>query len=64
MRSKEILQLVHHYVFGLVLVPSLGKYMYYVSFINYYLKNTWIYFLGKKYKVFEKLKEFKSLVKK
>jgi hypothetical protein len=36
--------------------------VYYVSFIDELLRNTWIYFLKKKSKVFEKLKNFKALV--
>ena len=36
--------------------------MYYVSFINDFSRNTWIYFLRKKTEVFAKFKEFKSLV--
>jgi hypothetical protein len=36
--------------------------MYYVSFIDDFLRNTWIYFLQKKYEVFGKFKEFKALV--
>lgn len=59
MREKRILHLVHSDVFGLVSVPSS---MYYVSFIDDFIRNTWIYFLGNKYEVFEKFKEFKSLV--
>jgi hypothetical protein len=34
MRAEGILQLVHNDVFGPVSVPSLGKYFYYVSFID------------------------------
>jgi hypothetical protein len=49
-------------VFGLVIVPSLGGSMYYVSFIDYFSKKTWIYFLRMKSEVFKKFKEFKSLV--
>ena len=48
MREEGILQLVHSDVFGSVSVPSLGKYVYYVSFIDNFLRNTWIYFLRKK----------------
>ena len=33
-RGEGILQLVHSDVFGPVLVPSLGKSMYYVSFTD------------------------------
>jgi transposase InsO family protein len=36
--------------------------VYYVSFIDEFSRNTWIYFLRKKYEVFERFKEFKALV--
>jgi hypothetical protein len=49
-------------VFGSVPVPSLGKSLYFVSFIDYFSRNTWIYFLRKKSEVFDKFKEFKALV--
>jgi len=49
-------------VFGPVKVPSLGKFVYYVSFIENFSRNTWIYFLKKKSKVFDRFKEFKALV--
>jgi hypothetical protein len=61
-REEGILQLVHNDVFGPVSVPSLGKYVYYVSFIDDFSRNTWIYFLRKKYEVFDRFKEFKALV--
>jgi hypothetical protein len=60
-REKGILQLVHNGVFGPMSVPSLGKSVYYVSFIDEFLRNTWIYFLRNKYEVFDMLKEFKAL---
>ena len=37
-------------------------YVYYVSFIDEYSRNNWIYFLKRKDGVFEKFKEFKYLV--
>ena len=43
-------------------VPSLGKSMYYVSFIDYFSRNTCIYLLQNKSKVFANFKEFKALV--
>jgi hypothetical protein len=49
-------------VFGPVPVPSLGKYVYYVSFIDDFSRNTWIYFLRNKFEVFDEFKEFKALV--
>ena len=36
--------------------------MYYVSFIDDLSRKTWIYFLRKKSKVFDRFKEFKALV--
>jgi len=53
---------VHSDVFGSVKVPSLGKHVYYVSFIDDLSRNTLIYFLKKKSEVFDKFKEFKALV--
>jgi hypothetical protein len=61
-RTEGMLQIVHSDVFGPVSVPSLGESMYYVSFIDEFLRNTWIYFLRKKFEVFEFFKEFKALV--
>jgi hypothetical protein len=62
MREEGIFQLVQNDVFGPVSVPSLGKYVYYVSFIYEFSRNTWIYFLINKYKVFDRFKELKALV--
>jgi hypothetical protein len=45
-----------------VSVASLRKYVYYVSFINEFSRSTWIYFLRMKSEVFNRFKEFKSLV--
>jgi hypothetical protein len=53
---------VHNDVFGPVSVPSLGNSVYYASFIDEFSRNTWIYFLMKKYEVFDRFKEFKALV--
>jgi hypothetical protein len=62
MREEGILQLVHNDVFGPVSVPSLGKSVYYVSFIDGFSRNNWIYFLRNKSEVFDRFKEFKALV--
>jgi len=61
-RAKQILELVHSDVFGHMSAPSLGNFVYYISFINDFSRNTWIYFLKKKSEVFERFKEFKALV--
>jgi len=44
-RANGILQLIHSDVFGPVLVPSLGKSLYYFSFIDNLFRKTWVYFL-------------------
>jgi hypothetical protein len=62
MRETRILHLVHSDVFGPVSVPSLRKSVYYVSFIDDFSRNTWIYFLRNKSEVFDRFKEFKALV--
>ena len=61
-RVKHILELVDSDVFGPMKVPSLGKCVYYVSFIDDFSRNTWIYFLKKKSEVFDRSEEFKALV--
>eukprot|EP00253_Pinus_taeda_P034618 PITA_34618 len=61
-REKHILELVHNDLFGPMKVPSLGKSVYYVSFIDDFSSNTWIYFLKKKSEAFDRFKEFKALV--
>jgi hypothetical protein len=61
-REKVILELIHSDVFGPMHVPSLAKFVYYVSIIDDFSRNTWIDFLRKKYEVFDKFKEFKALV--
>ena len=38
-RQKEILELIHNDVFGLVPIPSLGGSLYYVSFIDDFYRN-------------------------
>jgi len=59
---KQILELVRSDVFGPVKVPSLGMSVYYVSFIDDFSRNTWIYFVNKQSEVFDRFKEFKALL--
>ena len=42
---------------------SLRGYVYYVSFIDDFSRNTWIYLMKNKDEVFIKFKEFKALIK-
>jgi len=60
--EKGIMELRHNDVFQPVSVLSLGGSLYYVYFIDDFLRNTWFYFLSKKFEVFTKFKQFKSLV--
>ena len=39
-----------------------GNFVYYVSVIDDFSRNKWIYFLRKKFEVFDRFKEFKTLV--
>ena len=61
-KEKGIPEIVHSVVCGPMYSSSLSKYVYYVSFIDYFSRKTWIYFLKGKNEVFNKFKEFKSLV--
>ena len=58
-RENKILELVHSDVFGPMSVPLLGKSVYYVSFIDDFSRNTWIYFLRKKSKVFDRFEKLR-----
>jgi len=55
-RAKQILELVHRNVFGPVKVSLLGKSVYYVSFIDDFSRNTWIFFLRRNMKSLTSLK--------
>jgi hypothetical protein len=61
-RSKGILDIIHSNVCGHMTMPSLGNFVYYVIFIDYYSRKTWIYFLKTKDDVFNNFQEFKALV--
>ena len=58
-KAKGILQIVHSDVCGPMYSISLSGYVYYVSFIDDFSHNTWIYFLKGKSEVFSKFKEYK-----
>jgi len=57
--AKGILEIVQSDVFRPMLAPSLCKFMYYLSFIDDFSRNTWIYFLKKKSKFFTGLKNLR-----
>lgn len=61
-RSKGILDLIHSYVCGPMIVSSLNGYFYYVLFIYDHFRKTWIYFLKIKDGVLARFQEFKAQV--
>ena len=48
-RAKGTIKSIHSDLFGHVHVPSLGKFVYYVSSIVDFLRKTWVYFLCNKF---------------
>jgi transposase InsO family protein len=61
-RSKGILDLIHTYVCGPIIVASLRGYVYYVLFIDDHSQKMWIYFLKTKDGVLARFQVFKSQV--
>jgi transposase InsO family protein len=59
-RSKEILDLIHSYVCGPMIVASLNGYLYYVLVIDDHSQKNCIYFMKNKDGVFAKFQEFKA----
>ena len=61
-KDKGILEIAHSDVCETMSSRTLSRYVYYVSFIDDLSRKTWIYFLKGKNEVFNKFKEYKSLV--
>ena len=61
-KTKGTLELIHSDVCGPIPSTYLSGYEYYVTFIDEYSRNTWIYFLKTKSEVFGKFKEFNALI--
>jgi hypothetical protein len=61
-RSKEILDLVHLDVSGLLSVASLQRSSYYVTFIDDFSRKAWIFFRKIKDEVFSWFREFRAQV--
>ena len=60
--TKGTLELINSDVCVPMASTYLSGYEYYVTFIDDYSRNTWIYFLKNKSEVFRKFKEFKALI--
>jgi transposase InsO family protein len=61
-KAEGALELIHSDKCGPMPSSSISRSVYYVSFIDYYSRKTWIYFLKSKDEVFNKFKEFKALI--
>ena len=61
-KAKGILEIIQSDVCGPMSSNSLSRYAYYVSFIDDFSRNTWVYFMKNKDEVFSKFKEFKALI--
>jgi hypothetical protein len=59
--SSQPLELIYSDVWGGA-PESVGRFKYYVSFIDNYTKFAWIYLLKLKFEVFQKFHEFQNLV--
>jgi hypothetical protein len=58
------LYLVHSDLCGPLYSPSFSGCMYFLTFIDYFSRRTWVYFLKLKIKVFDKFLAYKTLVEK
>jgi len=57
---KGVLDLIHLDVCGPMAVKSLGGHQYYVTFIDDFLRKTWLYLLNNKDEVFKKFQDLKN----
>ena len=60
--AKESLQLIHTDICGPLEVPSISHAFYFLTFIDYFSRKSWVYFLKHKSETFFKFQRFKSLV--
>ena len=63
-RAKHPLEIVHSDLCGAMQTPSLSGKIYFLTFIDDFSRNVWVYFLKFKSDVFSIFKEFKAKVEK
>eukprot|EP01018_Ginkgo_biloba_P029752 Gb_40566 [translate_table: standard] len=63
-RAKAPLELVHADICGAMQTQSLGKNIYFLTFIDDLSRHTWIYFLKQKSEAFKFFKHYKTMVEK
>ena len=61
-RAKEVLDLVHTNLCGPMSTSARGGYEYFITFIDDYSRNGYIYLMRHKFEAFEKFKGFKAEV--
>jgi hypothetical protein len=61
-KAQRLLEIIHSDVMVPMDIDSIEKSIYYATFIYDISRYTWIYFMHKKYDVFNKFKEFEDLV--
>jgi hypothetical protein len=61
-RATNSFEIIHSAVWGISPVISHANYRYFVTFIDYYSRYTWVYFLRHKSEVFSMFKLFLALV--
>eukprot|EP00253_Pinus_taeda_P019173 PITA_19173 len=61
-REKAPLEIIHSDLCALMQAASLVGSQYFLTFIDDFTRNTWVYFLKNKSEVFEKFRNFKALV--
>jgi hypothetical protein len=61
-RASAPLDMIHSDLMGHFPHPYIKKVRFFLIFVDYFSRFTWIYFLRKKYEVFQHFKDFKSLV--
>ena len=60
-RDRAPLELVHSDLVGPMQTTSIGGSTYFMTFIDYFSRRTWVYFLKNKSEAFDKFFEFKAL---
>ncbi|GKC48828.1 retrovirus-related pol polyprotein from transposon TNT 1-94, partial [Tanacetum coccineum] len=63
-RATNILELIHTDICGPISPESFSGKRYFITFIDDYLRKTWVYFLKEKLEAFEVFKKFKVIVEK
>ena len=61
-KAKEPLELIYSDVFGPIKQASIGGMRYMETFINYFSRYLWVFFMKENFETLSKFKEFKSII--